>query len=458
MRMLSLTFDAGTLVVRSDDGQPVELPGSFVFDPRIQAYRGPALEYRQLVSYLARHETYTYRDEARAYRKLELPLQDTRTPFPHQSEALAAWQETGGRGVVVLPTGSGKTFVAELAIRKVGRSCLVVTPTIDLMQQWWRGLTERFGRPVGMIGGGSYEVDDLCVTTYDSAYLHMEHLGSRFGMLVFDEAHHLPSPSYALAAESCVAPYRLGLTATPERADGDASLYEILIGPIVYNKPITELAGTHLADYSLFQLEVPLEADEAEAYVANRTLYTEFVRAQGIRMSSAGGWQAFLRESSRSPEGRAAYQGYLAQKDIALTCRGKLSRLQELLAEHRGERVIVFTNDNRTVYEISRRFLIPALTHHTPGKERAHILAAFNDGRYPALATSRVLNEGVDIPAASVGIVMSGTSSVREHVQRLGRILRQQGDKHARLYELVAADTHEKFISTRRREHDAYRR
>ena len=85
------------------------------------------------------------------------------------------------------------------------------------------------------------------------------------------------------------------------------------------------------------------------------------------------------------------------------------------------------------------------------------MLARLADGTYRALATSKVLNEGVDIPAASVAIVISGSGAVREHVQRLGRILRPQAGKRAVLYELVTADTAEQYTSDRRREHVAYR-
>jgi superfamily II DNA or RNA helicase len=90
-------------------------------------------------------------------------------------------------------------------------------------------------------------------------------------------------------------------------------------------------------------------------------------------------------------------------------------------------------------------------------KERRAILDAFEDGTLPTIVTSRVLNEGVDMPAAEVAIVLSGTGTVREHVQRLGRILRPQEGKQAVLYEVVAADTAEVRTSQRRRNHDAYR-
>ena len=121
-----------------------------------------------------------------------------------------------------------------------------------------------------------------------------------------------------------------------------------------------------------------------------------------------------------------------------------------------GDRAILFTQDNATAFDISRRFLIPSITHQTPTEERRWILSAFNEGRLPAVVTSRVLNEGVDMPAARVGIVLSGSGSVREHVQRLGRLLRRHGDKEAMLYEVVTSGTSEEHTSDRRREHRAY--
>jgi superfamily II DNA or RNA helicase len=100
---------------------------------------------------------------------------------------------------------------------------------------------------------------------------------------------------------------------------------------------------------------------------------------------------------------------------------------------------------------------LPAITHHTKVRERGAILRAFHEGRLFAVVTSKVLNEGVDVPSASVAIVLSGNGSVREHVQRLGRILRKSGDKQALLYELVARGTAEQRTSDRRRDHVAYK-
>ncbi|HEV3259640.1 MAG TPA: DEAD/DEAH box helicase family protein [Gemmataceae bacterium] len=450
-----LTFDGGTLLVSGADAERLAaLPGCR-FDPRSGTYRAEARGYRALVEHL-RQQRIAYQDDARAYQPTPWPLRSSRDPFPHQTEALDVWWRQGGRGVVVLPTGTGKTYLAILAIHRAGRPALVITPTIDLLNQWYNELVVAFEVPVGLLGGGYYDLQPLTVTTYDSAYIHLERWGSRFGLLVFDECHHLPGPSYMAAAVGSLAPYRLGLTATPERADGQDVLLPELIGPLVYRREIKQLAGEFLAEYRTERRYVELAPEEQERYQKAREQYRGFVEAHGISMGGPHGWQRFLQETCRSAEGRAAFQAYREQRRIALAAPAKLQLLEHLLDFHRGDRVLVFTYDNATVYQIARRFLVPAITHQTRTKERRQILLRFHSGEYPILVTSQVLNEGVDVPAASVGIILSGTGSVREHVQRLGRLLRKYGNKQAVLYEVVTRGTAEEFTSDRRRQHHAY--
>jgi superfamily II DNA or RNA helicase len=247
------------------------------------------------------------------------------------------------------------------------------------------------------------------------------------------------------------------LTATPERADGQEVLLPELIGPVVYRREIKQLAGEFLAEYRTVRQYVDLTAEEQERYQQARDEYRRFVEERGISMGGPHGWQRFLQESCRSPEGRAAFQAYREQKRLALAAPAKLRLLDTLLEQHAQDRVLIFTYDNATVYQIARRFLVPAITHQTKTKERRLILQRFHSGDYPMVVTSQVLNEGVDVPAASVGIILSGTGSVREHVQRLGRLLRKHGDKQALLHEVITRGTAEEFTSERRRQHHAYR-
>jgi superfamily II DNA or RNA helicase len=400
-----------------------------------------------------------YNDEARRYEELADTVRARvhREPRPYQTEALLAWRAQRGRGVVVLPTGAGKSHVAILAIIEKRRSTLVVAPTLDLVRQWFDLLGATFGVPVGIIGGGEHEVRPLTVTTYDSALLHMDHIGSRFGMVVFDECHHLPSPSYALAARACLAPYRLGLSATPERSDGRESDLFRLVGPLAYRKDIVELSGDYLAEYDIQRIAVELSAEERAIHDGERAIYREFVTRHGIRMSQSSGWGEFIRLSSQSESGRRAMSAYRKQREIAFAPIAKLEYLELLLHTHRGDRAILFTQDNATAYAVARRFLVPVITHQTKVRERSAILSGLAAGVYHAVATSKVLNEGVDVPDANVAVILSGSGSVREHVQRLGRVLRKKGDKRAVLYELVTEGTAETHTSDRRREHSAYR-
>jgi superfamily II DNA or RNA helicase len=446
---------AGTLEVR---GWPegLALPQGCEWDARTRCHRAPALSYAAVIRVLVASGA-AYIDSARAYEPLEEGPRVHRQPRPYQSEALFAWQSQQGRGVVVLPTGSGKSHLAVLAIADKRRSALVVAPTLDLVRQWFDLLKTTFGVPVGVVGGGEHDVQKLTVTTYDSATLHMDHLGPRFGLVVFDECHHLPSAGYAMAARSCMAPFRLGLTATPERTDGREAALDALIGPVVYRKDIVELSGDYLAEYDTQCVSIALSPDERREHDEARAIYRAFLQKHHIRMSQPSGWREFILFSSQSAEGRSAMSAYRRQRTLALAPRAKLEYLEHLLAAHRGDRAILFTQDNATAYAIARRFLVPVITHQTKVRERSVILSGLADGSYGAVATSKVLNEGVDIPDANVAVILSGSGSVREHVQRLGRILRKRENKRAVLYELVTQATTETYTSDRRRDHSAYR-
>jgi superfamily II DNA or RNA helicase len=454
-RPLRLVFDAGTLVLEGPrEGDDLQMPW-VKFDFRTRQYRTPAMYYRKVVEHL-RLQKRAYHDEARAYEPATWDLKVAKQAFPHQVEGLKAWWEAGRQGVVVLPTGTGKTHLANMAIERAQRPSLVITPTIDLMNQWYDELTMSFGVEVGLLGGGYYDIQPLTVTTYDSAYLNMDRLGNKFGLIVFDECHHLPGPTYELAARCSIAPFRLGLTATPERADMAHTRLDDLIGPIVYRREITQLKGHYLADYSVMTLYVHLSDEERARYEQARELYRSFLRDSGVDMRRPDGWSQFIYVAHRSPEGREAFRAYREQRELALAAPAKLNLLGRLLERHNGDRVLIFTHDNATVYTIARQFLVPVITHQTKTKERRDILLKFNSGEYPIVATSRVLNEGVNVPEANVAVVLSGTGSVREHVQRLGRVLRKSGDKEAVLYEVITRDTVEEFTSNRRRQHSAY--
>uniref|UniRef100_A0A7J3V008 DEAD/DEAH box helicase n=1 Tax=Candidatus Methanosuratincola petrocarbonis (ex Vanwonterghem et al. 2016) TaxID=1867261 RepID=A0A7J3V008_9CREN len=441
--MLTLHYGKGTILSGN-----IRVPHSS-WDPAAKSYRCLAIHYPEITRYL-RESGIRFQDSVMD----PLPHPDFRTeiiPKSYQLEALDAWLEAGMRGVVVLPTGSGKTVLGLLAIQEANCPSMVVVPTIDLMDQWRTRLSEAFRSEVGAYGGGEADLRPLTVATYDTAYLRAEELGNRFPLIIFDEVHHLASPGYSQIAELYASPYRMGLTATYEREDGLHSRLPDLVGPKVYEKRVSDMAGIHLANFRIERIHVDLPCDEAEEYARAMGVYRGFLRSRGLRMRSPEDFRRLVMMSGRDPEAREAMLSRMKAMEIALNSNSKINALREILEKNRGERTLIFTHHNSLVYEISKAFLIPAITHETPKEERARILRKFREGAYSTIVTSRVLDEGIDVPEASLGIILSGTGSKREFVQRLGRLLRKSGDKEARLIEVVSRLTDESRISSRRR-------
>ena len=450
---MRLRFDGGTLVL--DGKAPAPLPPWFTWDERIEKHRAPAMDRRRILDYLAECRE-VIQDASSQSRSLKLKLRTDYTPRPYQKEALAAWQKAGGRGTVILPTGSGKTFVALGAITHIGRSALVVAPTIDLMTQWYSLLVDSFGIEIGILGGGYHELADITVTTYDSAYIHAADYGNRFDLIVFDEVHHLPSPKNQQVAIMSSAWFRLGLTATYERQDGAHEMLDYLIGPVVYTRGVKELKGEYLSDYDVVRIRASLTDDEAERYAANSKLYYGFVRATGIKPFGSG-WVELIKMSGYDESARRALIAKMEMKRIVVGSERKLEVLDSLLKQHFADKVIIFTEQNDLVYRISREFLIPAITHQTKTRERKWILDGYTTDVFHAIVTSKVLNDGIDVPSAKIAVVLSGSASPREHLQRLGRILRKDKTRRtAVLYEVVTSATTETNVSSRRRKSDAY--
>ncbi|MGL5081603.1 MAG: DEAD/DEAH box helicase family protein [Microcoleaceae cyanobacterium] len=451
-RTPTLSFDRGTLILHPPPKGQAWI-GYATWDDRVEKFRIPAIFYPNLIASL-RADTVNFIDQAPGFKHLNLTPKTEMQPYLHQQEALAAWQKAGNRGVVVLPTGSGKTYLAQLAIQTTACSTLIVVPTLDLMHQWYAQFKAVFPDiEVGLLGGGSRDKTPILVATYDSATIHAEYIGNQYALLVFDECHHLPTDFYRVIAEYAIAPYRLGLTATPDRTDGRHHDLQHLIGRTVYSKTPEQLAGIALAEHQTVQILVCLSPAEQELYQENINTRNEFLRRHKIKLTGLEGWRNFVMMSARSPEGRRAMLAHRQAKDLALCTDAKLQVLIQLLTQHYTEKILIFTADNATVYRISQTFLIPALTHQTPVKERHQILSFFRQGHYKTIVASHVLNEGVDVPDARIAIILSGTGSEREYIQRLGRVLRKGNTqtKHAVLYEVVTENTSEERTSQRRR-------
>lgn len=450
MLKASLTYDSGTILIRGLAHVPFA-----TLDPRTNVLRAPALNYPDILRYV-QQSGIEYDD--RVMDTIPSPfieLDQGVSLRDYQQKALDNWDKAGKRGCVVLPTGSGKTLIGVSAIAKVNSSALILVPTLDLMDQWTTVLSRYFPSiKIGNIGGGIDDIQPITVSTYDSAYIRASSIGNKFSLLVFDEVHHLAAPGYRSIAEQMASPYRLGLTATIEREDNLHKDFPRLVGGIVFQSYPEDLAKRkHLAPYEIERRRVNMLPDEVDQYKGNFAKYQLCLKKLGFNMNYPGSFQKLVMASARSKLAREALLARNKALDIALNSRAKVDELQEILAENRGTKMIIFTQHNSLVYAISDRFFIPFITHRTGREERQDVLKGFREGRYSAIVTSKVLDEGVDVPDAELGIIVSGTGSAREFIQRLGRLLRPKPveGKKAKLIEIVSAETRETGTSAKRR-------
>lgn len=445
MAGVTLRYDDGTIRI---EGAVPKLP--FVeADDRSDTARAPAYRYAALRQILDNRGIVV---DDQVLSLPDLALGTTYDLREYQQEALDAWQDAGERGVVELPTGSGKTVIGIAAAVACATPTLIVAPTIDLVEQWRGELAAEFDRPIGQLGGDRQEIEAVTVATYDSAYLRAEELGNRFGLVVFDEVHHLGGDGYRDIARLLVAPARLGVTATFERPDGAHEVIEELIGSNVFSLDAEDLAGEHLAPYDIRRIEVELTPDEREAYEQAQGTFVDYLRTSDINFSSGSDYQKLVMRSGTDPRAREALLAKQRAREIMMNSEAKVQKLADILDRHREDRIIVFTAHTELVYRLSERFLLPAITAETGAEERRRIIQQFRDGRYSRVVAANVLDEGVDVPDANVGVILSGSGSEREFTQRLGRILRPTAElTRATLYELVSAETAEERVADRRR-------
>ena len=353
----------------------------------------------------------------------------------YQEKVINEWLREGGKGTVVLPTGTGKTFVALEAIKRLGVPTLIVVPTNALAEQWVKRLRELGVTDVGRWYGGYKDVRDVTVTTYKSlpelGRLH----GNRFALIISDEAHHQSARSYLQGLSFFVAPLRLGLTATPERGDENEELIYRFVGkPIKGLEPVEYIKSRYLAPFTVEMVKVSLSPEELER-----------VNDLVGRSYEVSGRKAAVLKSKASR--------------VVEQAKSKVQKAVELIKEHlsRGDKVIVFTNYREQAKDLLKMVreslgdVAVVLMGGMKDEDIRKVLSAFREGRKKVLIVTQAGDEGIDVPDANVGIFLSYYSQPRQVIQRLGRLLRYREGKVGKIY-IVYAD----HPFDRRRAQDIY--
>ncbi|MGY1709138.1 DEAD/DEAH box helicase [Geodermatophilus sp. SYSU D00758] len=375
-------------------------------------------------------------------------------PRAWQREALAVWERNGRRGVVEAVTGTGKSTVGVLAAAaalEAGEKVLILVPGLELMHQW-HGILCRDLPGISVGRGGDGSSDDLrrhqivVSTMHHAGRNYMLPLGTR-GLLIADEVHRCGAESFALALEPEFSG-RLGLTATFERNDDGLAVHvEPYFGDVIagcdYRRALDDEI---LARFRVGLLGVDFSAEERERHdeydEKARTLRRRLVNDHGCVDEPFG---EFMMEVSTLSTGRhedmratkdarAYLNAFSKRRQLLADCRPKMQALADLapvLAA--AERGLVFseTKDSAVAAATVLRAHGVAALEFTSGLrrwQRTQRLADFKSGRVRVLAAPRVLDEGIDVPQADVGVILATTKTRRQMIQRMGRVIRPKAD------------------------------
>jgi len=338
----------------------------------------------------------------------------------------------GGSGIVVLPCGAGKTVVGLGVIERLQQATLILTTSTIASRQWISEIldkTDLDGHSVGEYTGSRKQVRPITVTTYQmmtyrprrgpknagrEGYPHFALFDDLdWGLIIYDEVHLLPAPVFRITAE-IQARRRLGLTATLVREDRRERDVFSLIGPKKYAAPWKEL--------------------EDQGWIATAECHEiRILLPDELRLEYA------------LAEDRAKYR-------LAAENPRKLDVLDQLLAKHPHDSILIIGMYLSQLREVAQRYGFPLITGSTSVSERERLFEQFRSGALGRLIISKVGNFAIDLPDANVAVQISGTfGSRQEEAQRLGRLLRPK--RHgllAHFYSLVSRDTRDQEYASRR--------
>ncbi len=373
--------------------------------------------------------------------------------YEWQVAALKKWKTTG-RGIIQATTGSGKSRVAHARIveflKQPDSLVSVIVPQVSLLTQWAEALDEMLGFEVGRMGGGKKSWSDrinvmvvnTAVKVLPTKTLPEDHL------IIADECHRMAAPSFQKLFQN---PHSecMGLSATPEREDTGLEVLREIIGDVVYQYGYAEaLEAGVIAEFEVCAVQIPLLPAEQRQHDLAHQKIVNLTKRLSSRYGSRGNLVITCQKLLASGTSDGDVGGFLMaiqeRKEILNSARNRFAALNLLLHQHKESKIMVFHESIDGISELEKKFahLNPLIYHSkkTP-KERRIALEDFSQNAQGLLLSCKALVEGVDIPDADVGIMVSGTRSVRSRIQTIGRLLRKGGANAPIIYLFYIPET-----------------
>ena len=359
----------------------------------------------------------------------------------YQKKALNAWRNAGYKGSVICGTGFGKSRIGVLAVAHTinnftcSSGALVLVPTVQLQEQFKEEFTK---------WGYEHILDDVDIICYQSAYKYVD---KHYDIVICDEIHLGLSPEHRKFFINNTYGRILCMTATlPEEPEYRAIL--ATLAPTIYNLSLDECVDLALvAPYKI--LCIPLDLSEEE-----RTEYKKINNSFGYHKQRLGFGafdtaKAILADGNATAEDKAtAFQFFACirkRKKIIDHASAKVSKLQSIIVNHLDTQILVFGGSNAFTDELCAAIDDRAVSYHSAKttKQKKNALQRFNDGDADVLCSTKALNQGFNVPNASVGVICGLTSKSLSMIQRLGRLLRFQEGKTGQVYILYIQDSQE---------------
>ena len=369
--------------------------------------------------------------------KKELELGSGVRLRPYQEEAYQAWVNKGMRGVIVAPTGTGKTVIASYAIKTSSLPTLVIVPTERILKTWVSALG-RFGMQATAYYGREKDLSPLTISIYNSVIRHPE-IVDRFKLVVLDEVHHAGADAFSRVLNLLDGKAVMALTATLRRSDGKHAIITAKL-PVVYVLEFkVAVENGYVSQVDIVPVPAPLTSEERKMY---REIEEKLNRVK-IELDDA---------KARSSPSVAKLDKMLKillnrRRQLLSKIPSKREKVLEIVKSVEDDRILVFSESIESVETLKQHLLengVSAETYHSqkPEHVRDAIFAGWGKA-FRVLLAVRALDEGVDVPEVKCGVIIASGKETRQLVQRLGRLIRPVAGKRARVYVVYAEGTYE---------------
>jgi superfamily II DNA or RNA helicase len=413
------------------------------------------------------------------------PIEENKTfkKLPFQDKAIENWVQAGKLGTIALPTGSGKTIIALQAIEKLRLKTLIVTPTIEMLNQWKQMLVHWLCIPedkIGLYYGSEKQIRDITIITFQSGHRKINSeveaddeikvdetlideigkLSESVGFLIMDEGHHSAAPVFMRIMTKIKSRYRMSLTATPYREDKNETLAFLAMGDVVLQEDYYTLAVQKVVspiDYKRIKV-APTTTEESIIL-----LKASFIRGDRwmrgyynscdkdglakdqkkmVELWKKGTYFTLHQEMDKDYDIESTRQ--IQIRNLFGFSDGKWLKLQEIMKENENKKILIFNEFVEGAaligyYLKKLGYNSKVLTGSTKPAERKAIFDKFKSSKQFILTTTTVLDEGINVPDCDVVIIFNGSRSKRQMIQRVGRGCRYRPGKVEKVYELVCA-------------------